>query len=100
MASQQADPLADDELLLEIVRALVDCPEKVRIEETKGNESSMLLVHCAPEDRGKVIGKQGTTMNALRVIFGRIAAADGKKTYIQVANSGPEAGGRRTRTAA
>jgi predicted RNA-binding protein YlqC (UPF0109 family) len=40
-----------------------------------------------PGDLNK-IGKEGKTMNALRVIFGRIAAVTGRKVYIQVSNSG------------
>jgi predicted RNA-binding protein YlqC (UPF0109 family) len=82
------DPLEDRDLLAEIVRALVDLPGQVRVEESRGDESTLLVVHCAENDRGKVIGREGRTMNAIRVILGRVAAVEGRKVYIQMA-SGP-----------
>jgi predicted RNA-binding protein YlqC (UPF0109 family) len=84
--SLEVDPLEDGELLAEVVRALVDAPGQVKVEEFRKPEASYLVIHVAPDDRGKVIGREGRTMNAIRVIFGRIAAVEGRKTYIQIAS--------------
>ena len=72
-------------LIETIVKPLVDYPEDVRI-ETDENESRIvykLFVH--PEDRGKVIGKQGRVAKAIRTIV--YSAASGyhkKKTYVDI----------------
>ena len=73
------------QLIETIVKPLVDYPEDVRI-ETDENESRIvykLFVH--PEDRGKVIGKQGRVEKAIRTIV--YSAASGyhkKKTYVDI----------------
>lgn len=90
-ALTSADPtLPPERLLHEMVKALVDAPGTVRIEQTiaEGN-ARMLLIHVAPEDRGKVIGKQGATITALRTLFGRVAASlgSGDRLVIEVADS-------------
>ena len=80
------------ELLREMVKALVDQPSAVRIVQSAAEGSasdSLLLIHVAPDDRGKVIGKQGATITALRTLFGRIAASlgIGSRLFIEVADS-------------
>lgn len=80
------------ELLREMVKALVDQPGAVRIVQSAAEGSasdSLLLIHVAPDDRGKVIGKQGATITALRTLFGRIAASlgIGSRLFIEVADS-------------
>ncbi|KGR87569.1 KH domain-containing protein [Lysinibacillus odysseyi] len=73
------------QLIETIVKPLVDYPDEVRI-ETDENESRIvykLFVH--PEDRGKVIGKQGRVAKAIRTIV--YSAASGyhkKKTYVDI----------------
>ncbi len=73
------------QLIETIVKPLVDYPEDVRI-ETDENENRIvykLFVH--PEDRGKVIGKQGRVAKAIRTIV--YSAASGhhkKKTYVDI----------------
>ena len=73
------------QLIEAIVKPLVDYPEDVRV-ETDENESRIvykLFVH--PEDRGKVIGKQGRVAKAIRTIV--YSAASGyhkKKTYVDI----------------
>ena len=78
------DPMEERELLTEMVRALVDRPRHVTVrEQVRGDESHMTVcVH--PKDRGKVIGRHGTTVQALRTLFGRIAAVEGRKIFIQL----------------
>lgn len=88
MAPNKIDPLPDIELLTEIVRALVDYPEDVKVvEQGAGTDTSIFLVHTAASDRGKIIGKGGVTISSLRSLFGRIAAVDRRRVFIEVADS-------------
>ena len=53
-----------------IVRELVDSPEEVNVVEIPSDESVTYEVRVAPDDLGKVIGKQGRIANAIRTIDG------------------------------
>ena len=64
--------MAVKELVELIVKALVDNPDKVKVTQLDGEQSSIIELAVAPEDMGKVIGKQGRNAQAIRVI---IAAA-------------------------
>jgi len=57
------------ELLLQIVRHLVDDEESVRVHRLEGEGVMTLNVHVAPSDTGKLIGKQGRTVRSLRTIL-------------------------------
>lgn len=82
---EELAPLEDDELLTELVRALVNHPDQVRVEE-QGQETSTshFIVHVAREDVGQVIGKNGDTVLTLRKLFNKIAAIDGRRVLIDV----------------
>ena len=58
------------ELVEMIAKALVDSPDKVQVSQLDGAQSSIIELKVAPEDVGKVIGKQGRTAQAIRVILG------------------------------
>lgn len=58
------------ELVELIARALVDQPEKVVVSQIEGEQTTVLELKVAPEDLGKVIGKQGRTARAIRLILG------------------------------
>ena len=64
------------DLITEIVKALVDQPEEVSVNEMGGGDTIILEVRVAKTDMGKVIGKQGRTAQAIRTIM---SAAAGKK---------------------
>jgi predicted RNA-binding protein YlqC (UPF0109 family) len=57
-------------LILEIVQALADFPDDVSIEMIEDHESTIMRIRVAPQDIGKVIGKQGRTARSLRTIIG------------------------------
>jgi len=63
------------DLITEIVKALVDQPEKVSVTEIVGENTNVLELSVAKSDMGKVIGKQGRNAQALRTI---LSAASGK----------------------
>jgi predicted RNA-binding protein YlqC (UPF0109 family) len=58
------------ELIEKIAKALVDNPDEVRVNEINGEQSTMIELSVGPSDLGKVIGRQGRTANAIRVILG------------------------------
>lgn len=66
-----------------LITKIVDHPENVSIEETEGEESRvMLTVHVHPDDMGKVIGKSGRIIKALRDLIKLIATKHG--IYVDV----------------
>ncbi len=64
------------DLITEIVKALVDQPDEVSVNEIEGSHTTILEIRVAKTDMGKVIGKQGRTAQAIRTI---LSAASGKK---------------------
>ena len=58
------------ELVELIAKALVDDPDKVQVSQLEGEQTTILELKVAPEDLGKVIGKQGRTARAVRIILG------------------------------
>jgi hypothetical protein len=69
------------DLIAEIVKALVDQPEEVSVNEIGGSHTTVLEVSVAKTDMGKVIGKQGRTAQAIRTIL-NAAAGKTRKRYI------------------
>ena len=69
------------ELIELIAKSLVDDPDKVMVSELEGESISILELKVAQEDLGKIIGKQGRTATAIRVILGA-AGMKLKKRYI------------------
>lgn len=61
------------ELVAEIARALVDAPSAVIVEAVMRDENTVLRLRVAPEDVGKVIGKQGRTARSMRTILGAVS---------------------------
>ena len=56
------------EALEHLVRGIVDTPEAVRVDARSQRRGDMLEVRVAPEDLGRVIGRQGRTATALRTV--------------------------------
>lgn len=68
-----------------IVRALVDKPESVELRTVLGAEGQMLYeLKVAPEDIGKVIGRDGRTVNALRTVLAAAALKKGEKARLEI----------------
>jgi len=58
------------ELVETIARALVDHPDDVKVVAIEGPQATVVELRVHPEDLGKVIGKQGRTAKALRILLG------------------------------
>ncbi len=72
------------DLLKNIVQALVDNPEQIKITTVEGKHSIILELKVAKEDIGKVIGKQGRTAHAVRTILGAASAKIKKRTTLEI----------------
>ncbi len=71
-------------LVKQMVAALVDQPRHVKITEIKGEKSAVYELRCHEKDVGKVIGRSGKTVGAMRTILGAIAARDGRRAMLEV----------------
>ncbi len=69
----QYEMVAVDELVREIAQALVDEPGAVAVESVDRDENTVLKLRVAPQDVGKVIGKQGRTARSVRTILGAVS---------------------------
>ncbi|WP_092235500.1 KH domain-containing protein [Desulfobacula phenolica] len=67
-----------------IVQVLVDEPELVCVTEICGKNISILELQVSKSDVGKVIGKQGRTANALRIILSAVSAKAKKRVVLEI----------------
>ncbi len=72
------------ELLEVIAKNLVEYPEKVQVFEKEGDKASILELKVAPEDMGKVIGKQGRIAKAIRTVVKAAAVHEDKKIIVEI----------------
>lgn len=70
---EKAVPISVAELVKEIAEALVDEPAAVEVESVARDENTVLKLRVAPQDVGKVIGKQGRTARSVRTILGAVS---------------------------
>ena len=71
-------------LVKQMVAALVDHPRHVKITEVKGDKSIVYELRCHEKDVGKVIGRNGKTVGAMRTLLGAIAAREGRRAMLEV----------------
>ncbi|HPC18829.1 MAG: KH domain-containing protein [Kiritimatiellae bacterium] len=72
------------ELIEYVVKALVDHPDELRITEIEGERTIVFELRCHPEDVGKVIGKSGKTVGALRTLLSTVAARQNRRAMLEV----------------
>ena len=72
------------ELVEIIAKALVDRPEMVKVRETENERSIVLELTVAPEDMGKVIGKNGRIARAIRTVVKSSSAKLDKKVIVEI----------------
>lgn len=66
------------------MKALVDNPEMVQVNEVNGENSIILELRVAPDDMGKVIGKQGRIAKAIRTVVKAAAVKENKKVVVEI----------------
>ena len=72
------------ELIEYVVKALVDHPDDLRIAEIEGERTVVYELRCHPDDVGKVIGKSGKTVGAIRTLLSTVAARQNKRAMLEV----------------
>jgi len=72
------------DLILYIAKALVDNPDQVEINEVAGEKSTILELKVAESDRGKIIGKEGRIIKAIRIIVNSASAKLDKRTNVEI----------------
>jgi uncharacterized protein len=74
-----------EELLEYLARSLVDEPDEVEVEGFDEDDGTIVLeLHVADDDTGKVIGRGGRTVAALRIVMKAAAARDGNRVLVEV----------------
>lgn len=72
------------DLVIFIVQSIVDEPDKVQVSQTEGERAVVIEVRCAPEDMGKIIGKKGRVIHAIRSLTQAAAAKEGKRATVEI----------------
>ena len=73
------------ELLLYMAKNLVDDPDSVTVTEIPGEgDSTTLELRVAPEDMGKLIGRQGRIAKEIRTIVKSVAQRTGQKVSVEI----------------
>ncbi len=72
------------ELLLYVAKQLVDQPDAVTVTEREDDQGTVLELRVAPEDMGKVIGRQGRIAKEIRTVIKTVAQRDGKRVTVDI----------------
>ena len=72
------------ELVLFLAKSLVDQPDAVQVMETGGPEAIILELSVAPDDMGKVIGKQGRIAKAIRTVVKAATDKNAKPVFVEI----------------
>jgi predicted RNA-binding protein YlqC (UPF0109 family) len=82
------DKLAIKELAEYLVKSLAEHPEKVELQEREEDDTVLLELTIAPEDIGRIIGKSGYTINAIRTVLQAAASSRRKRARLEVLGQG------------
>ena len=78
-------PRSSKELLEELVRALVDEPSEVEVEQFTEDDGTVVLeLAVAEDDYGKIIGRGGRTANALRTVVKAAAVREQRRVLVDI----------------
>jgi uncharacterized protein len=67
-----------------LVRSLAEQPDQVLLAEHETDDSILLELKISPDDIGKIIGKNGNTINAIRTVLQAAASSQGKRVKLEV----------------
>ncbi|MBN2054283.1 KH domain-containing protein [bacterium] len=72
------------DLVEEMVKAIVDNPDDVHVNEVSGEQTTVIELRVAQSDMGKVIGKQGRTAKAMRTILNASGMKMGRRFELEI----------------
>ncbi len=75
------------DLLLYVARNLVNNPDEVNVTEVESEGGTILELRVAPEDVGKVIGRQGRIAREIRTLVRSVAQRSGKKVSVEIVDA-------------
>lgn len=76
--------MQEQELVTVLAKALVEKPEEVQVEAVEEEDRTVLKLHVAQDDMGRVIGKQGRIAKAIRTIVKSAATREKKKVTVDI----------------
>ena len=76
--------VAVKELIEVMAKALVDHPDQVHVNEVSGQQTSVIELRTAKEDLGKIIGKQGRNVQAMRTILHAASTKLKKRAVLEI----------------
>lgn len=83
--SGNTEPAADPAAFVEyVVRSLVDDSDSVEIKQNEKERETTILIACAKRDMGKIIGKSGRTIAAIRTLTASAGGRLGKKVSVEI----------------
>ena len=74
------------ELVEYVARSLVDDPEAVKVTQVEDEEGTVIELHVAEDDMGKVIGRNGSVAKALRTLLKVTGAREGTSVQLEIVN--------------
>ena len=85
VASSAAGSLRELESFVDyVVKALVDRPDEVKLSVVENGEGATIQVRCSKEDVGKIVGKRGKTIMAIRSLVSGAAGRQHKRVSVDV----------------
>jgi predicted RNA-binding protein YlqC (UPF0109 family) len=76
--------MAARELVEYVAKSLVDAPDDVQVEEIQTERGTVLELHVAEDDMGKVIGRNGSVAKALRTLLKVVSARTGETVTLEI----------------
>jgi uncharacterized protein len=73
------------DFVLYITRSLAEHPQEISVTEIRGQQTSILELRPSPKDVGRLIGRSGKTIGALRTLLNNLAAKHKRRVVLEVA---------------
>ncbi len=73
-----------EELVSYIAKTLVTMPDQVEVKRVETDQAVTIELHVAPDDMGKVIGKQGRIAKSIRTLVKAATIKDDKPTFVEI----------------
>lgn len=71
-------------LVEELVKSVVEFPNDIEIDEEESEGSRTFFIRCNPDDVGKVIGKSGRVVSAIRCLVSAVASKSRERAYVKI----------------
>ncbi len=72
------------DLITIMAKALVDKPDQVNVKEIAGEQATIFELRVSKDDVGKIIGKQGSTVRAMRTILNAASAKNKRRSVLEI----------------